>query len=390
MTDCWRILIVDDESELGETLSDLLESYTLASDPRPIRTRFERSFDKAVDLLSSETFDILVLDIRGESGPTPTDEAGIEVFDEIRRRRFIPIIFYTALPDVSADISNAPFIQTVSKIAEEPLADLKRAIDNVMSSGLPHLLQSVSSHLDDVERAFMADFVEQNWPSLVDRPEDIAYLLSRRLAVSFEEGAESLAQELGRAGRTTLGDVVHPTRYYVQPPHSNYRMGDLLAAPRLTEEGEGERENSGEREDTDGTLYVILTPSCDLVLRAGKIKAEMVVLSECRPLKSFRDYLNWERAPSENVGRLRRLLTSRPKGQEDRYFYLPAAWNVPDVVADLQRVASIRCDELESYRKIASLDSPFAEALSYQFNRYMGRVGTPDLDIDGVLHRLKT
>lgn len=378
MTDCWRILIVDDEQDVGETISELLESYTSVSDSRPITTKFEKSFDNAVDLLANEMFDILILDIRGESGPMPSDEAGIEVFDEIREKRFIPIVFYTALPDVSLRISNAPFVQTVSKIAEAPIADLKKAIENVINSGLPHLLQSVSNHLNDVERAFMADFVEHNWSSLVNRREDMAYLLSRRLAVSFEEGAESLAQELGQADRATIGDVVHPTRYYVQPPDSNYRMGDILAAIGSTEENARER------------LYVILTPSCDLVLRSGKMKAQMVVLAECRSLGSFKEYQEWKDAPSDHEGRLRKLLTSRPKGQEDRYFYLPAAWNMPDAVADLQRVTSIPCDELEGYRKIASLDSPFAEALSYQFNRYMGRVGTPDLDIDGVLHRLKT
>ena len=380
MTVCWRVLVVDDEPEIGTTISELLESYVSVSDPRPITTRFEESFDKAVELLVSETFDILVLDIRDESGHTPSDEAGIEVFDEIRTRRFIPIIFYTALPDVSMSISNAPFVQTVSKIAVDPITDLEGAVENVIGSGLPRLLQSVSNHLAEVERAFMADFVEHNWPDLVDRQDDMAYLLSRRLAVSFEEGAESLAQELGQVGRTSLGDAIHPTRYYVQPPNSNYKMGDLLATPKSTEEDADARR-----------LYVVLTPSCDLVLRSGRMKADRVVLSRCFSLGNFDAYQDWASAPSaKNTELLRKLLTSRPKGQEDRYFYLPAAWNVSDSVADLQSVASIPCEELENYRKIASLDSPFAEALSYQFNRYMGRVGMPDLDIDGVLHRLKT
>lgn len=379
MTDCWRVLVVDDELDVGETISALLESYTPVSDARPITTRFERSFDKAVDLLANEVFDILVLDIRGESGITPTEEAGIEVFNEIRRRRFIPIIFYTALPDVSAGISKAPFVQTVSKTAEEPFADLKRAIEHIVGSGLPHLLRSVSSHLAEFERAFMADFVENNWPSLVDRPEDVSYLLARRLSVSFEERAENLAQELSQVELITRAGLVHATRYYVQPPHSDYRMGDVLAIPISVEE------------DADGRFFVILTPSCDLVLRSGSMKADVVVLSECLPLESFKEYQDWKSEPSSNNReRLRRLLTSRPKGQEDRYFYMPAAWDVPDVFADLQRVTSIPCDELQSYRKIASLDSPFAEALSYRFNRYMGRVGVPDLNIDDVLRRLET
>ena len=130
--------------------------------------------------------------------------------------------------------------------------------------------------------------------------------------VSFEEGAESLAQELGQVELATRGDVVHPTRYYVQPPHSNYRMGDLLTTPSSTEENAHER------------FFVILTPSCDLVLRSGSMKADLVVLSECLPLGSFKEYQDWKsKSNSKNRELLRKLLTSRPKGQEDRYFYLP-------------------------------------------------------------------
>ena len=179
-------------------------------------------------------------------------------------------------------------------------------------------------------------------------------------------------------------EPVHPLGCH-RPRIADRDMGDILAAPISAEE------DADEKEDADERFYVILTPSCDLVLRSGKMKAEMVVLSECIQLGSRKEYQDWKSEPSSsNKERLRRLLTSRPKGQEDRYFYLPAAWNVPDLVADLQKVTSIPRKELESYRKIASLDSPFAEALSYRFNRYMGRVGVPDLDIDGVLDRLET
>ena len=379
MTVGWRVLVVDDEPEVGTTISGLLESYVSVSDPRPITTRFEESFEKAVELLVSETFDILVLDIRDESGVTPSDEAGIRVFDEIRQRCFIPIIFYTALPNASMSVSSAPFVQTVSKIAAEPILDMEKAVENVISSGLPRLLQAVSNHLADVERVFMADFVEKYWSDLVDRPEDMAYLLSRRLAVSFDEEAESLAKELGQPDETVLENAVHPTRYYVQPPNSSYKMGDLVGKMESTEEGA-----ATER------LYVVLTPSCDLVLRSEGMKADRVILSRCFLLDDFEEYQDWLGKPNaENRAILRKLLTSRPKGQEDRYRYLPAAWNVPDCVVDLQNVTTVSCEELNSYKKIASLDSPFAEALSYQFNRYIGRVGVPDLDIDGVLRRLK-
>ena len=375
----WRILVVDDEPEVGELAAQLLESYSLGSGSDPITAISEESFSRAIELLANENFDILILDIRNESTASPSDSAGIVVFEEIRSHRFIPIIFYTALPHLSENISNPPFVQTVSKNADDPTGDLERAVEEVIGSGLPHLLGSVSEHLANVERVFMADFVEHNWPDLVDCPEDVAYLLSRRLAVSFEEGAKSLAQGLGQVARKTSEDTIHPTRYYVQPPSPSYRMGDVLEAL-------GSKEENSEA----ATLYVVLTPSCDLVIRSERMKADRVVLAQCVPLDSFEEYRKWETLSSANSREaLRRLLTSRSKGQEDRYFYLPAAWNVSDILVDLQRVVSIPADQLSMYQKIASLDSPFAEALSYRFNRYMGRVGMPDLDIDSILHRLE-
>jgi hypothetical protein len=40
--------------------------------------------------------------------------------------------------------------------------------------------------------------------------------------------------------------------------------------------------------------------------------------------------------------------------------------------------------------RLASLDSPFAEALLDGFTRYFGRLGTPDLDVAMLLQRLRT
>ncbi len=39
--------------------------------------------------------------------------------------------------------------------------------------------------------------------------------------------------------------------------------------------------------------------------------------------------------------------------------------------------------------RLASLDSPFAEALLARFTRYFGRLGTPDLDVAVLLQRLR-
>ncbi len=88
--------------------------------------------------------------------------------------------------------------------------------------------------------------------------------------------------------------------------------------------------------------------------------------------------------------KLERLLRSRPhRRQEDRHHYLPAAFEVPDLVVDNQEIVHIAYEQLDLYRRVASLDSPYSEELSHRFNRYMGRLGTPDLDIPTALQRMK-
>ena len=45
---------------------------------------------------------------------------------------------------------------------------------------------------------------------------------------------------------------------------------------------------------------------------------------------------------------------------------------------------------MSELERLASLDSPFAEALLARFTRYFGRLGTPDLDVAVLLQRLRT
>jgi hypothetical protein len=44
---------------------------------------------------------------------------------------------------------------------------------------------------------------------------------------------------------------------------------------------------------------------------------------------------------------------------------------------------------MDSLNRLASLDSPFAEALLARFVRYFGRLGTPDLNTEVILSRLR-
>ncbi|MCY3561858.1 MAG: hypothetical protein OXH20_11925 [bacterium] len=234
----------------------------------------------------------------------------------------------------------------------------------------------------------MIEFVEKNWNTLSVKRADMMHLLVRHLSTSLGYGAADMAADLGYGPTDETDETVHPTRYYAALPASNYASGDILRGPPSEPTG-------GDEQETE-SWYVILTPSCDLVYRKGSRRSENVVLLKCRRLSSFPEYQKVmtdgpalsDQAP--NWRKLRDLLDSRPyKQQVDRYHYLPEAWKVPDLIVDNQLVVSVPYDELvEHYEKVASLDSPFAEELVHRFTRYIGRLGTPDLDLDMIVARL--
>ena len=114
------------------------------------------------------------------------------------------------------------------------------------------------------------------------------------------------------------------------------------------------------------------------------------MLAECELLTEQDEHQAFRADPDSKTRRrqLAQLLANNrpPKGrQQDRYHHLPAAMAVPGLVADLKRVVTVRWDEFDVLDRVASLDAPYAEALLHQFARYVGRLGTPDLDVDTVL-----
>ena len=60
------------------------------------------------------------------------------------------------------------------------------------------------------------------------------------------------------------------------------------------------------------------------------------------------------------------------------------------LVVDFQQLVTLPIAQMTSLRRLASLDSPFAEALLARFGHYFGRLGTPDLDLEVIISRLRS
>lgn len=373
----WQILFVDDDPETCEQVSSYLEQMVVGENDR-LKITTKTQFDEALGELESRYYDIVILDVRlGSLKAKLESEAGTETLNAIKERRFIPVIFYTALPKKVSDLET-PLIRIVEKT--EGVPKLLSTIKEVLSTNLPFVNRALLRHLGKVQRDYMWEFVANNWEAFGDTPDrtSLAYLLARRLAKSLDSpGIQKLAEKLGDSTRIMCSeDNVHPMRYYIVPP-----LGIRPMAGDVIKEADGAK-----------TKYMVLiTPSCDFV----QDKADHILFAYCTPLRETQEYIDWKKNPDDPRRRyINKLLTLLKNGKE-RFFFLPGIFNIPDLIVDYQKVTTFEPQEFTRLTKeekltcVASLDSPYCEELCARFSRYFGRLGTPDLNTELIIKNLR-
>lgn len=373
-----QILHVDDDQEVLDGVKEYLEGEDIDGWGRP-NVVGTTSFDEALRTLEERRFDLVILDVRlggHDQDLQPADEEGVRTLAEIRRRRFVPVVFWTGLPGKVQDLAG-PLVRVGDKTSDT-VATLAERIGELFATGLPNVNRALRHLIEDEQRRYMWEFVADHWDELRKDGDHtgLAYLLVRRLGRSLSgPGIARVAAELGGGGpEAPAAGTIQAAEMYIVPPLPN-------TAPGVTELM---REDAGEVQN----WWFVLTPSCDL---EHSEKLDRVLLAECVPAREDQRVLDWI---AEDTGgkrsKVRDLVSHKTGGQDDRWLYLPAAPTIPHLVVDFQRLKSVSLEDFERLHRVGSLSGPFAESAVNRFGRYYGRIGTDDLDVSALMEQLKS
>lgn len=352
-----RVLIIEDKADLAYDAKREIEEAFEESEEIEVKVEVETDFDKGIARVRLGGWDVVILDVRRDTPhPSQEDEAvGHTVYLEIKEACFAPIVFWTALPEKVAHEQMPPLVTVVTK---DETDKLPAAIQSAVASRAVITINDIEQHVATVLRKHMWTELAPNWAEYNEQTDSagIARVLVSRLARVLDDDREQ-------------SFTAHPSHRYIYPPASDRRSpGDILRS-------------SGR------TWWVVLTPACDF----AQNKVDYVLLAKASPLGEHKKYQEWAKvAPGGNneSSRWNNLRQDVLKATQGRYHYLPAFREIPDLVIDLQDVQSIAAGELDSLTPIASLVSPFAEALLIQHSHYRGRIGVPDLDLELTKQRL--
>ncbi|MBK8469471.1 MAG: hypothetical protein IPL45_06680 [Actinomycetales bacterium] len=351
-------MVIEDDAQLA---ADAQREITEGFEQNPdidVYVQVETDFDAGFALVQGGESDVVVLDVRRDTpNATSADEiAGHTVFREIREARFAPVIFWTALPEKVEQDVMLPLVAVVKK---DDIDQLPAAVEAAITSRALDTITDIEKNVASVLKKHMWTELGPHWGEYTNGvdPATVAQVLISRLARILDEDREQ-------------SFTAHPSHRYVYPPASETRApGDVLR--------EGGK-----------AWWVALTPACDF----EQNKFEFVLLAHAGPLETHQKYLGWTAAKAKGnaaKGEWNELRKDVLMATQGRYHYLPAFRDIPDLVIDLENVRSVTADTLGTMEPVASLVSPFSEALLVQHSHFRGRIGVPDLDADLIKERLE-
>ncbi|MCK5225991.1 MAG: hypothetical protein KAQ89_04675 [Planctomycetes bacterium] len=340
------------------------------------------NFDEAFELTANPLlrYDLIISDTY--KGPFQNRDAQvIKMVDNYRGHRFCPLVVYSSSVKPDA-LPETAFVVWADKAKP---GDIERAISYLLNTNIPQLARKLHNDIERSAGSYLWGFLENKWGNLNSEQVDAAVLerLIRRRA----------ALQIGRLNPSVEGsqeiEEVKASEYYIYPSISeNLRLGEIL------------------KNTEDNSLRVVLTPHCHLRIqpnetlpRADYIQTVKVFPAKETILNANRDPNNtgtprspWRGNPDEKTEKLRRRIQS-PAGDmgklDGRYWFMPGFLDIPGSYCDFLQLESVEYQEIgdtKKFKRVATIDAPFAEALQSCFTRFYLKVGLPSLNPEDFRH----
>ena len=361
-----RLLFVEDEPKSVESTIRWLNRGG---------TRYEckvTSFGDAQKDISAFLPDIVVLDLLEGGAQADPQPVGVKTYDYVWDTRFCPLVVYSAHPEVlSNERPSHPFVKSVQKGSGSP-AQLETAVAELA----PHVtaLHDAEQHMWHSFACAMRDVAPYAFAGITDvnQRKDVLLRCGRRRVAAL---MDDLSHQ---------GGPLASWEHYVSPPVSP----DVLLADVL-------RVSAGKSDDPSA-FRVVLTPSCDLVSSGGrKPKVDLVLVAHCRPAKEgIAGTSLCKVKPKELKDAIGTMMLTQ--GYFQKIIPFPCLPNrIPTMMADLKKLellplSEIGVDMARKYTRVASLDSPFRELISWAYMQSACRPGLPDRDVEAWSSEIMT
>lgn len=367
-----KILIIEDNDDVAERLKSAIEAKmkNIGHDTEVVLCN---DFEAAPKQLRRLRPHAVTLDLKKD----PLDDhAAQPAWEVVRREHFCPVLFYSAVP-LPPDVleGELPFAKYLRKVADN--TGDESAAAELLGGFVPHIegLQNLWNNVEGRYAESVSLVSKLIWAS---EPEDkrvqaLIRITRRRVAAMLEH--------------PLIGEAhIKAWEQFIYPPTDKHHLctGDVVF------QRDADRTKAG-------SFRVILTPPCDLV--PGQNAIAEVLLGRCLAVNDsevIRRVVGKIDIANQPNGKLteKQAKSISEKLAKDDVAGLKLIPKLEDLwptmaldfkALELAQRTSIALSpesatDTSAFERIASMDSPFREALSWRFMQTAGRPGTPDTD----------
>jgi len=356
-----NLLIVEDDKDTIQSYKDRIDIYNMKKETE-ITPKIVSNVSDAKVELKTPIFDAAIIDLKLTAGTPELD--GINVIDDILNDLRIPVFV------VSGSIGQYTKEETPlfkKKNRDGSFDDILKEIVEIYKTGITKILGNkgiIDKYLQTIFWCHLSNTIDL-WKNDKFRTDD--------------EKEKSLLRYTLHHMQEYLDDDIekyHPSEFYIAKPIKNdISTGDIVSA-------------GNER-------FVIITPSCDMVLR-GPNERNADFVHFCK-IKDLMDVVkNYSRLNSttsaSNSDRVR--LTGFIENKNQRYHFIPKSNYINAGLIDFQDKITISTEQLNKYLKqnslerIATISTPFLKDIISRSSNYFSRQGSPDFIVDQVYNDL--
>jgi CheY-like chemotaxis protein len=365
-----KLLIVEDDPELITSYERDITSFNLESN---IRIEHEQVSNKedALAILKDKSiyFDAAIVDLKLDSAEKgDEDYSGNDVIREIKSNLRFPVFVVTGTPQhIEEDLKTQSSLFKIKTRGEED--NLLQQLVDIYNTGITKIINSkgtIEEYLNNIFWNHLSNSMD-NW--INDRSRDPEEKQKSLLRYTLMHMQEYIDEDI---------EKYHPSEFYItEPIKKNIFTGDIVSFK-------------------NGDRFIILTPSCDIVLRADQTRNTKLILF-CKikdlqnEIKNY-DKLNLHTGDSnEDKKRLFRFIENK---SSQNFHFIPKSNFLHAGLIDFQDKMTInekdvvQLIEQKELIRNATVSMPFLKDIISRYSNYYARQGSPDFNAAEVYDSL--
>jgi hypothetical protein len=356
-----KLLIVENEKEQVQLYHDVIESYNKNSDIKIIPIPFY-TLDTGIKALENDYFDAAIIDLKLTENTLELQ--GLDIVNSIKDRLRFPV-FIVSGSIGQIDIPESALFK--KRLRDGDFKEILNEIIKIYNTGITKIINNkgtIEKYLNSIFWNHLSNSMD-NWINDDSRnPDEKQKSLLRYTLMHMQEYIDEDIEKY------------HPSEFYIiKPIKQNIFTGDIITF--------------------EENRYIILTPSCDIVLRADNSRNTKKILF-CK-IKKLSEVINNFGNLSINTGinnDTRRSLNGYISNSKQNFHFIPKSNSIEAGLIDFQDKLTI--SEIDVNEKIlngtiirnATVSMPFLKDIISRYSNYYARQGSPDFNIDEVYNSL--